>query len=349
MMNDSHGETSLDTLFSQMEEQDPGSEGYYQRRVPALNPCDIYVGVRKPANLRLVRFSFSADALPEDYELPSFRVLRVTRATEPSASLPRESITLQADQAGFNEVFTHLVQDIIARAARETSEAGAAHVLRARLILWQRLLQRDRTNGLTPEEQRGLYGELHTLETLLLPRLGPLATVQAWTGPLGTPQDFQIPGAIALEVKTSLTRSASDINISSEVQLDDSGSANLYLKHILIEAQRDAGESLPALVARVRNILITADPAATDIFEDLLLEAGYSPTSNPEVLYREPGYTFRGARMYRVHGDFPRIVRAQLPAGVSNVTYGLSTAALTPFEESFPEFIERLNPVGGTG
>lgn len=41
-------------------------------------------------------------------------------------------------------------------------------------------------------------------------------------------------------------------------------------------------------------------------------------------------------KFYRVEGDFPRIIRGQLPAGVSEIRYGINIAACAPFlvEES---------------
>jgi hypothetical protein len=48
---------------------------------------------------------------------------------------------------------------------------------------------------------RGLIGELVVLERRVLPEFGPDDAVSAWTGPLGTPHDFQLPTGLKIEVK----------------------------------------------------------------------------------------------------------------------------------------------------
>ena len=57
---------------------------------------------------------------------------------------------------------------------------------------WHHLLRGGRGTLLSPEEQKGLLGELFVLERLLLPRMDASSAVTAWRGPLGAPKDFEI-------------------------------------------------------------------------------------------------------------------------------------------------------------
>ena len=326
---------NLEPIFQEMEAEDSPRSGSYQRRVLAESPGAIYIGVTKPGNVRLARFLFATTSLPSEYDLPDFRVLGASLETEGDRSV----VLLTASQAGFNEVFTSLVEDVARRVSREPDEATAAIALRNRLLQWQRLLQKDRWNGLTDEEQRGLYGELCSLEDIVLVALAPLEAVRCWTGPEGTAKDFQFHGAVALEVKTSLARPPHTIAISSERQLDDTGLSALYLLHRLVDAQRGAGETLPARVARLRQNL-GGDPAALALFEESLETAGYFDLHAGR--YESVGFTSRGTHLYRVSEGFPRLTEASLVPGVGNVQYLISASACAGFQVSLSELADRL-------
>jgi hypothetical protein len=135
--------------------------------------------------------------------------------------------------------------------------------------------------------------------------------------------------------------------ITSEAQLDDTGLDALYLLHVLVDAQRGAGESLPNRVNGLRTALAENDPTAADLFDDRLFEAGYLETHNPLQRYREPGYTLRRAHLYHVREGFPRIITTQLPSGIGRVTYHVAATACTAFEEAVPTFSEQLREKEG--
>ena len=65
---------------------------------------------------------------------------------------------------------------------------------------WHHLLRGGRGTLLSPEEQKGLLGELFVLERLLLPRMDASSAVTAWRGPLGAPKDFEA-ARVAIEAK----------------------------------------------------------------------------------------------------------------------------------------------------
>lgn len=326
---------NLEPIFQEMEVEDSPRSGSYQRRVLAESPGMIYIGVSKPGNVRQVRFLFSTSVLPAEYDLPDFRVLGVVKEAEGD----RTAVRLHASQSGFNEVFTSLVEDVARQIGREPDEAAAAITLRNRLLQWQRLLQKDRWNGLTDEEQRGLYGELCTLEEVALGTLSPLEALRCWTGPEGTAKDFQFTGAVALEVKTSLARPPHNIAISSERQLDDTGLDALYLLHRLVDAQRGAGETLPTRVAHLRQLL-GSDPAALSLFEDCLETAGYYDLHAGR--YESVGFTARGVHLYYVVEGFPRLTEAHLMPGVGNVQYVISASACSTFQVPHTDLTARL-------
>ena len=99
------------------------------------------------------------------------------------------------------DIFQTLCLDIISAAARAESEAQAVSAALMRTWRWHHLLRGGRGSLLSPEEQKGLLGELLVLERILLPRMDAASAVTAWRGPLGAPKDFEI-ARVAIEAKT---------------------------------------------------------------------------------------------------------------------------------------------------
>lgn len=230
------------------------------------------------------------------------------------------------------DVFTALAADLAPRVAAAASGREAVTTLFGRLRRWQQFLLAART-GLSREQERALWGELHVAHAHLLPVFGPAATVAAWKAALAAHQDFQFSTG-ALEVKTTAAKQPQSVRITSERQLDDTGVGALFL-HVVVVDEREVapagstpGQSLPALIATLRAVLSIA-PAVLVMFEDLLLEAGYLDAHAPR--YEGRRRTVRRELTFRVRRGFPRLTERKLPAGVGDVSYALSLAAGAPF------------------
>jgi hypothetical protein len=188
----------------------------------------------------------------------------------------------------------------------------------------------DGVNGLlSSAEVRGLIGELLVLDCYFLFRLGPVDAVNAWGGPLGSDQDFQMADE-AWEVKTIHSDSPA-IQIASETQLD-SPSRETYLTVIpLDEVGGDSGYSLNDLVARLYTRL-NDQPVARDAFDERLVALGYMARSE----YDLPRFKAGKVRTFQVHGEFPRILAKDLIKGVTEVRYKVQLDACVPYEIETP-------------
>lgn len=334
--------TSLATLFAEIEQAhmpEAIRTGTVQRRLPAASTCDLFIGVQKPTNVRLLIVRFNANALPTDYDLPTFRSLDIQVQHEAEGSTERLTATVRAPQTAWNDIFTSLAEDIARAVGSQTSENEAAHVFKSRLLQWQLLLQKTGTTGLTAEQQQGLYGELWCLREIVLPTLSVFPAVTAWTGPEATDRDFQFVGATALEVKTTRSSGTQILSISSERQLDDTGINSLYLLHLPLEKMQNAGETLPQIVAVLRNTF-GSSPLALVLFEDKLLNAGYLATQ--AALYQNAGYTLHGVHLYQVQEGFPRITPLQLLPGVGRVRYEIDAVACQSYSADLSAFSAHL-------
>jgi hypothetical protein len=213
--------------------------------------------------------------------------------------------------------------------------ARAAGELLSQLLQWQKFLD-ARSEGLSDEEQRGLYGELYVLRRLVQ-ALQTARAASGWVGPSGAAQDFRFGREIAIEVKTSIGGEPQAVKINGERQLDDSTVERLYLVCLSIARKADAGETLPDLIGWLRESL-QKHPIELENFERALLEFGY--LNSHEARYRLHGFTLRNERHFRIEEGFPRITEADLPDAVGQVEYRVALAGCTPFAVQFEQIVE---------
>ncbi|MBK5990426.1 MULTISPECIES: PD-(D/E)XK motif protein [Streptomyces] len=320
-------------------ESPQNAPGRSRLRLYPDSPLDIFLTVSHPGRQRML--VLRADARSVDPIVRS--VGRLPRAAGIEMSLSAVSrveyelqVILTANE--LREVFNPLVSDVAdtAKAAPAATEALAAAV--DRFGRWQDLLRAVGRDGLSVEARRGLYGELLVLGDVLLASLAQSEAVEAWTGPTGTNQDFQLPD-VAIETKASAAKRPRSIRIASERQLDGTGTPALLLSLVAIDERRGgSGESLNRRVDGIRQQL--TNPSARARLDGLLIQAGYLPGHRD--LYDEPRYTLRDMRFWHVREDFPKLVESDLREGVSDCAYHLSTSGLDAYRATADEVKELI-------
>ena len=200
------------------------------------------------------------------------------RAADPG-SRARARLYLQLTEERYRDVFYVLCEDVCSVLAIAAGERDAVRACHARLVRWQAFLKKHRPDGLSPEQQVGLFGELLILRDLFLPRLEPVVTIQAWRGCKKAHQDFQFPGK-ALEVKTTRAAIPDRIAVTNVQQLDEDGLAPLVLTVVHVHANETSGETLPEMVKSIKTEL---PDDALERFDEGLIEVGYLGTH--EKLY----------------------------------------------------------------
>jgi hypothetical protein len=131
----------------------------------------------------------------------------------------------------------------------------------------------------------------------------------------------------SVEVKSTATNQPQIVRVSSERQLDETGTPALHLLHVSLDVHRDSGESLPQIVDGLRSAIAGGTGAA--LFDDRLLDAGYADLHAPK--YAHTGYTVRETNFFELRDGFPRITEHDLPPGVGGVSYSLTVAVCLPF------------------
>ena len=303
------------------------------------SPLDIFLSVSHPGGQRML--VLRTNARSADPVVRSVGCLPRAAGIEMNLSaVSRLEYELQVilTENALREVFNPLVADVAATAQAASGAADALAAAVARFGRWQDLLRAVSTDGLGAEVRRGLYGELLLLGDTLIAELSQSEAVDAWTGPTGTNQDFQLPD-VAIETKVSTAKRPRNIRIASERQLDDTGTPALLLALAQLDERRGgSGESLNKRVDRIRQQL--TNPAARARFDGLLIQAGYLPAHRD--CYDEPRYTVRDLRFWQVRGAFPRLTESDLPEGVGDCSYHVSTSGLDAYRAQINEVREMI-------
>ena len=120
---------------------------------------------------------------------------------------------------------------------------------------WKAFLATVRATTLRAEI-RGVLGELWFGFSRVIESVSPSTVLRAWTGPFGSPQDFNLPSGQSYEVKTVHSDTKS-VRISSAEQLDP-GARSLELAVVTVtdvDESTDNALSLPSMVERVKAML----------------------------------------------------------------------------------------------
>lgn len=222
-------------------------------------------------------------------------------------------------------LFLLLCEDVARVAETPESEIQGLLSVINRLIRWQRLLSRDRSSQLSPEEVRGLYAELIVLSELLATTDGNEAfIIRCWDGPAGAAQDFRFTN-FCIEIKATTPDRNGLVRISSEDQFHRTG-RDIYLSVVRLRDGDDAPDalSLNDLVAAVSDRL---DDQARELLEEKLAQAGYIDLE----AYNSPRFLNSAPDHYAINSTTPLLHRENVPASVSNLRYELDTRQLSEF------------------
>jgi hypothetical protein len=267
-------------------------------------------------------------------------VLRHAAESSPDARLPRlrglEMTLSDGDEDGVRvlvlrlidpahrDIFLRLCLDIVAAAARASSEREAVGLCLGRTWRWHHLLRGGGDGRLSPEEQKGLIGELIVLETLILPNRSVSDAVSTWRGPLGAPKDFEI-GRVCIEAKARRGAATPHLAISSEHQLDASGIDVLFLHVAELDHEQSTMKdafTLTEIARRCEAAILHHDTWAAESFEHLLAATGFRWEDD----YTNMRWTEGRHHLFHVGDTFPAIRSGPLPAGVADVRYTVSLA-----------------------
>jgi hypothetical protein len=297
-----------------------GGDGVLLRRARTERPSDVHLAVRMPQRhpMLVVRI----DQCPEECDvLFESQGLRSGLDRGPVTGGRAGALTIELLEPQHRDVFGVLVADLVERVRDGLDDEAIVDVLRNRLGRWEQLLRRSRT-GLSVEKQRGLYGELLTLNDWLDAGVQPDVAIEAWQGPTGGAHDWELPG-LDLEVKARASTKPF-VRISSEFQLASRDDNRVVLVVKAIDAVAEGGRSLAQLVDETETRLTEFRSA----YVQRLNEYGWFVHHRER--YEGTAWDVRDDAAFDASADgFPRLVPAGLPPGVTAVSYNLAVKALS--------------------
>ena len=224
-------------------------------------------------------------------------------------------------------MFHHFCMDVVDATQPSLSEAEAVERFLVRTWRWHRLLRGGGDGRLSQDEQKGLIGELCVLERQLLPLIGPVDAVRAWTGPVGAPKDFQV-GWIGIEAK-SRSPHVPTVRISSAEQLDTAGTTRLFLHVIEVSGapSDSASVTITDVAASVRDTIAALDMSAAIQFEERLNATGFEWNDD----YSDNPLLIGDVSLFEVLEGFPRITPPMFVPGVEDVQYAIALSRCENF------------------
>jgi hypothetical protein len=292
------------------------SVGWRSISLQHSGPLEIRAGRRSPDNAEAVLIGFPTAHFSKAEKLPEGNGFSVELTDFIDAD--RMWLALSRKFAGSVDLFAAMSCDVIGAlddaVVTGSSEQQLAILCIRRIAAWQEFMRKG-ADGLSPEEEVGLAGELTFLQFLIDSGVVANDALESWVGPVDGIQDFEI-GTGAVEVKTTLSTNGFSAKVGSLEQLDDSVRQPLFLAAMRF-TQNLSGANLPEIVTSLRE-RFEGDPVSINLFSERLLAAGYTATHATRYVRK---LAISQMKLLMVGDGFPRLTPGTVPLGIRRAMY----------------------------
>lgn len=291
-----------------------GFECGYFTRIGDNRDINLYIGKDENAHYSIdFRGTFHPD------KIVGSKVIEVSQFIIDETQFLRFSL-LNSDLL---ECFSLFCYDLIKSTLGIVDDETAYKQLQTRYLSWKRMFKPNR-GLLTESEIMGLIGELLYMRDYMIPIHGVDAALESWTGPEKTHKDFSLNDTW-YEIKT-ISSGKESVRISSLEQLDSDIIGYLVVYSLERMSPSFNGVRLNELVAQIMDLIPIA------IQRDLLLAKLelYGYDFSPE--YDNYVYAVSDCFSYKVHENFPRLVRKDIPVSVSRIQYEIILSEIEDFK-----------------
>lgn len=305
------------------------AKGLLIRRYSGSVLPDVFVALQQPEKLLCIASSINDDIEVNISQFDNLQDIHIDLFPDQNQK-GKNTLLFKLTNNQHRDIFSVLCEDLISSIAIETDEKKLVKTILNRFEKWKSLFTKIISEGLVPEEQRGLFGELYFLKSYLETNSNYQFVLNTWIGTAGEVRDFQMNNW-AVEVKTTHGNNHQKVQISSERQLDITHIDKLFLYHLSLEKVQESGETLNQIITSINNILAT-DTIALNRFKSKLYEAGYF--DHHFDLYDSIGYIIRQDTFYMVENDFPRIQENEIRSGVGDVKYSIILSQCEEYKQT---------------
>lgn len=317
-------------------------EGWKTQRIHPEAPCPVRAAIREPGGMPAVLIEVAAAAMRPVVEYPTGRGFQVIVEPIRPGSGGEVRLCLLLTETAYADVFGTLADDVAANVAACRNAGEAVARLLSRLHAWQAIMRRH-ADGLTGEEQTGLFAELLFLAHLIGAGMLPGQALEGWKGPDDGLRDF-VFGECEIEIKASVG-TAGRFAVACLDQLDD-GPRDLILAFTRMQ-EATGGFTLPELVSDLRRMIVETEPGVLPWFNTLLSSTGYFDVHAHRYSVRR--LAVRETQFFSVEDGFPRITQRAVPAGVVDARYTVDVRACAPFAIAADRALEIVMSRGAEG
>lgn len=283
--------------------------------------CDLYLGVDNSSKRRLIL------SLPKQVKLDINDDIKEYISIQYYDLSNHLIITLIEER--FNDVFNAFIVSLFFKVRDIVNPLVAAKEIAKTYFEWSEFFTEKIKNQLSLTDLMGIVGELFILnnEIIKADAVSINDILRGWTGPYGKGHDF-VFDKTDIEVKT-IEISKTDIRISSEYQLELTAGKCMYLKVLKTEININQGKSLSVFIDIVRNSIIEKVGDLSILLRGLH-KYGISIHNMKE--YDNYNFNIKEEFTYDCCIDgFPKLVRSEIPAEISSLSYLLKTTLLEKF------------------
>jgi hypothetical protein len=293
---------------------DTVADGWRSISVARAGACELLAARRFPGNGESLLAHFPTAKIPFAEKLPEGGGFTIERV-EPHGD-GKTWLALTRKESGSIELFIAMVGDVVGVLDQDATSGDEWQlaIFLGRVRAWQEFMRRG-AQGLEPEAEIGLIGELSFLTSMVDAGIPASVAVESWVGPLDAIQDFEL-GTGAVEVKATVSTAGFPAKIGSLEQLDDSIRQPLFLAGVRL-SMSESGRNLPEFVTDLRSLL-NDESGAHRLFDDRLLVAGYFDAHVDRYPRR---FIITGTRVVEVGEGFPRLTHATVPMGIRRAKY----------------------------
>jgi hypothetical protein len=321
--------TKINQIWEDLANDTSFKKGLLFRRYSGFVLPDVFVALQQPEKLLAIACSINESIEVNTSQFDNLQEIQIDVIPDPNQK-GINTLLFKLINNQHKDIFSVLCEDLIACIASETNEKLLVNTILNRFEKWKLLFTKIVSEGLFPEEQRGLFGELYFLRKFCQTNSNYQFVLNTWIGTAGEVRDFQMNNW-AVEVKTTHGNNHQKVQISSERQLDNTHISKLFLYHISLEKVQENGETLNEIIASIRAIL-DIDAIAINRFKSKLYEAGYFEQHSH--LYESIGYFIRQDHFYLVENEFPRIQEKEIRSGVGDVKYSIIVSQCEAFKQT---------------
>jgi len=328
----------INQIWDELANDSSFTNGLLLRRYSGSVLPDVFVAMQHPEKFLCIASAISKSIVVNIIPFDNLQEIQIDLYPDPNQK-EKNILLFKLINNQHKDIFSVLCEDLIASIASETDEKHLVKTVLNRFEKWKSLFTRIISEGLSSEEQRGLFGELYFLRKFLQNNENFQQVLDSWVGTSREVRDFQMTNW-AVEVKTTHGNNHQKVQISSERQLDITHLEKLFLYHISLEKAQESGESLNQIIDSIQNILDT-DSIAQNRLKSKLYEAGYF--EQHISFYDSTGYFIRQDTFYEVSGNFPRIQENEIRAGVGDVKYSIILSQCDNYKQTDISVFENLS------